>query len=961
MDEDKKLGCIGYVLVGLITLGLTQGPKGVYIILGILLAIVIVVILAISVSKLTAKCLIRKIERKKNKYPNAYSFFLSSLRIYGSKNDFSIKEMRKILSFSKVEWEKREELELKRIQLEKQILSEYNEIKAKYADGLTYWEKEHPSASRATIVSSIKDIIIFDNRQKIFLIAEEWEQAQAAFSKLCRSKKSETPHSGCYTYNISFPKINYKGEIIIGEYRVWQFFFGEFCTATDLDYSHFRWIQENNNNIQKHKEGKIHPPSYISTEINRFIKSLDVPVQIIEFDENIQVQCLTLDLAALGGFQSYALHHIDEISSSYVIIIDGVTTQKQFVERCESVIQKFKNQKPCIVYISLMKEFSREEMQKLIDKKNIEVQQQKQIKDEINSISNALKSADIETAKEKVQKIKDFVQSTTVDKELIAVINKTEEKVRNDYAIGIIDNFEIQYVDYFIPSLAQDENKWKYPVTKYPEKGCIVFPYRRKAIARRGFSEADFQKYLQEVFKECDLLILGDCNILPVEDNRPFEPDIAIISKKYPSIRIDIEIDEPYAAFTRKPIHYIGCGDDFRDALLNNIGWIVIRFTEYQVFTYPKECVALIAQVLHCIQPSMVLPSDFLSCSTPKNIERWTEIEAKVMASENIREKYLNHEFGIIDNKELEVADIKQTEKEKSCAQNVKPLVFPCYKKVNYKAAEPTFCERDAHIQFYPQEHIYLYNGQEQLIPVSSVISCFFKPFDSFYWSEYKANQRHVPQGQVLEEWDAKGACSRDVGTFMHLQIENYYKGLPYQQEYSFKYNGKYICLNEQINLEIEYGQFMEFMKHHEFTPFKTEWAIYDEELKIAGTIDMIHRRGNVFDIYDWKRSHRIVDLLGNPITKNDYGEKGLGELCQIDDTPYWHYCIQQNLYRYILEKNYGIKIEKMYLVVFCDDTYQYNKLDVPYMDEAINSIVKACNNGTVKKRLISLRGENLS
>ena len=87
-----------------------------------------------------------------------------------------------------------------------------------------------------------------------------------------------------------------------------------------------------------------------------------------EFDENLQVQFLTLDLAVLG-FQSCALHHIDELSSNYVVIIDGVTTQDLFVKRCESVIQKFKHQKPCIVYISLMKEFSREEMQKLIDKK----------------------------------------------------------------------------------------------------------------------------------------------------------------------------------------------------------------------------------------------------------------------------------------------------------------------------------------------------------------------------------------------------------------------------------------------------------------------------------------------------------------------------------------------------------------------------------------------------------------
>lgn len=961
MDSEKKWGCIGYALLALIIWGLTQGFKVVCIIIGILIAILIAFIF---ISNLSTKRLIKKFKHQKDIYPNAYSFFRKELRIFQSENNLTKQDINKFLSFPKVEWEKREKLELERIQREKQVSTEYNMIKANYSDGLTCWQKEHPSANKSIIISNITEIIDFDRRQKEFLSTEEWEKAQIAFSKLCRSKKSTTPHSGCYFYNMNFQKTDYKGNIIQGEYRIWQFFFSSFCTATDLDYTHFKQTQENNINIDKYKEGKINTPSYINIEISNFIKSLGVPVQVIaygaEFDENLQVQFLTLDLAVLG-FQSCALHHIDELSSNYVVIIDGVTTQDLFVKRCESVIQKFKHQKPCIVYISLMKEFSREEMQKLIDKKNIEVQQQKQIKDEINSISNALKSADIETAKEKVKKVKDFALSKSVDKELIDVICKTEKKIESDYAVGVVDDFDVQYVDYLMPSVVQDKSNWKYPVTKYPEDGCIVFPYRRKAIARRGFSEAKFQNYLQDTFRGCDLLILGDCNILPVEDNRPFEPDIAIICKKHPSIRIDIEIDEPYAAFTRKPIHYIGCGDDFRDALLNNIGWIVIRFTEYQVFFNPKGCAAFIAQVLHYIQPSMVLPIDFLSCSTPKEIERWTEIEAKVMASENTREKYLNHEFGIVDNEKLEIADITQTEKERVCAKRMKPLVFSSNRKVNYKIGEPVFCEKDVHIQFYPQEHIYLYDGQEQFIPVSSVISCFFKPFDSYYWSEYKANQRNISQGQILEEWDSKGACSRDVGTFMHQQIENYYKGLPYQQEFSFKYDGKYVHIEEQISLELEYMQFIEFLENHKFKPFRTEWAIYDDELKIAGTIDMIHKRGDVFDIYDWKRSHRIVDFWGKPIAVNNYGEKGLGELNQIEDTPYWHYCIQQNLYRYILERNYDIIIEKMYLVVFCDDTNEYRKLEVPRMDEVIISIVKSCKNETVKKRLITLQGENLS
>ena len=90
----------------------------------------------------------------------------------------------------------------------------------------------------------------------------------------------------------------------------------------------------------------------------------------------------------------------------------------------------------------------------------------------------------------------------------------------------------------------------------------------------------------------------------------------------------------------------------------------------------------------------MVLPIDFLSCSTPKEIERWTEIEAKVMASENTREKYLNHEFGIVDNEKLEIADITQTEKERVCAKRMKPLVFSSNRKVNYKIGEPFLRKR---------------------------------------------------------------------------------------------------------------------------------------------------------------------------------------------------------------------------------------------------------------------------
>ncbi|MDE7103845.1 MAG: PD-(D/E)XK nuclease family protein, partial [Bacteroidales bacterium] len=270
------------------------------------------------------------------------------------------------------------------------------------------------------------------------------------------------------------------------------------------------------------------------------------------------------------------------------------------------------------------------------------------------------------------------------------------------------------------------------------------------------------------------------------------------------------------------------------------------------------------------------------------------------------------------------------------------PLIAPQSSPIRNAVGKLPVFARDNYIQFFPKEHIYMYDGREQFTPVSSVISCFFEPFDAFSLSAREANKRHVSQGQVLEEWDAKGACSREVGTFMHQQIENYYNGGEYRQEVVFTYRGKYVQDWQHIKLVHEYKQFDAFLRDHDFKPFRTEWTIYDEQLKIAGTIDMIHRRGDIFDIYDWKRSAKIIDDYFKPIIKNAYGKKGLMGLGNIDDTPYWHYCIQQNLYSYMLERHYGIKVGKMYLVVFCKDCDRYSELEVPKLDEAIASIVKA-------------------
>src|SRR5690606_7157336 len=95
-------------------------------------------------------------------------------------------------------------------------------------------------------------------------------------------------------------------------------------------------------------------------------------------------------------------------------------------------------------------------------------------------------------------------------------------------------------------------------------------------------------------------------------------------------------------------------------------------------------------------------------------------------------------------------------------------------------------------------------------------------------------------------------------------------------------------------------------------------------------------------DIYDWKRSKKVVDTYsGEPITIDTWGNNGVGQLRDIDDTSFNRYCLQQSLYRYILEKNYDLKISKMFLVVLYPDNHRYYKVPVPYQKDRAEYILK--------------------
>ena len=243
--------------------------------------------------------------------------------------------------------------------------------------------------------------------------------------------------------------------------------------------------------------------------------------------------------------------------------------------------------------------------------------------------------------------------------------------------------------------------------------------------------------------------------------------------------------------------------------------------------------------------------------------------------------------------------------------------------------------KNDNRISFDEKEHNYFVDGQKVGFSVTAIIDKFFAEFDRGYWAKRKAMEKLTRDGvvidkkaltkaidEILNKWEEKRRDAAEKGTCLHEKIEDFYNEKHYEEypiEFSFfkKFHDKYPAL----------------------TPYRTEWRIFDASVSIAGTVDMVYKKnnGDVF-IFDWKRSTKLVDQQGNLLLKDfKYGLEGLSH---VEDNSFNRYVLQQNIYKYILESNYGAKVSSMNLLVLHPDYKDFVHLKVPEMQKEAKYLI---------------------
>jgi hypothetical protein len=187
---------------------------------------------------------------------------------------------------------------------------------------------------------------------------------------------------------------------------------------------------------------------------------------------------------------------------------------------------------------------------------------------------------------------------------------------------------------------------------------------------------------------------------------------------------------------------------------------------------------------------------------------------------------------------------------------------------------------------------------------------------------------------QIKDLWKKNAESVSGAGTDLHFDIECFMNNsvVPYPYTHNELYENEKI--NNQHN-SVEWNQFVEFIKDTcHLKPYRTEWTIYDEELKIAGSIDMVYEKPNgTLAIYDWKRSKEITKV-------NNFNKFAITEcICHVPDTNFWHYALQLNTYKAILERKYHKKVSDLYLVQLHPDLSSYELIKVPVLTKEIDAL----------------------
>lgn len=149
---------------------------------------------------------------------------------------------------------------------------------------------------------------------------------------------------------------------------------------------------------------------------------------------------------------------------------------------------------------------------------------------------------------------------------------------------------------------------------------------------------------------------------------------------------------------------------------------------------------------------------------------------------------------------------------------------------------------------------------------------------------------------EIIDYWQTKRDCAAKAGTWMHILFEHMLNGFDVVPK----------SMSRELSMAVNF-----LKKYKHCVAYRTEWTVYAKEEDVAGSIDFVLQdpEDDGLILIDWKRSEKLASKYASP----SYMKHPLDEL---QDAQGQHYRLQLNMYKWILENRYSVKVKEM--VVFC-------------------------------------------
>lgn len=276
--------------------------------------------------------------------------------------------------------------------------------------------------------------------------------------------------------------------------------------------------------------------------------------------------------------------------------------------------------------------------------------------------------------------------------------------------------------------------------------------------------------------------------------------------------------------------------------------------------------------------------------------------------------------------------------------------------------------KQNGNIAFAEGPHVYwdVTDPTKKFTSVTTIIEKFGQPYDKEFWSAYKALQTFLTEDEfkvekksllatkkfdksllelhdisendfnreqqaILDKWDEENRKSCERGTKIHADFENsFYKKKKNIDISKFQIGGTFECRKDYTDLDLEYAVYPEYLIHR-ITP--------DGKLCIAGQIDLLVKKGNNIIIGDFK-TNKEIKLKSFYDSKTKSSVKMKYPLNNLDDTNYWHYCLQLSTYAWMMQKlNPDFVIEDL-VMIHIDHSDNMTIYHLPYLKTEVEKML---------------------